>query len=175
MFEHLVPSGGAVWVGLGERWPCWRKYVTVGGGFEVAKVILALCPWSSSCESRASYCFATPSWTLTLWNHKPNKPFLLLVALVMVLYHSNRNVTNTRWLTYLRKVFKIFSLILENFKPCILIIFISNSFLDSSQICSHFLPWQSHIFFLFLVTHQFICAVPTDQKWSKASHLGDRA
>lgn len=38
MFEHLVPGGGAVWVGcLGDVWLCQRKYVTVGGGFELQK------------------------------------------------------------------------------------------------------------------------------------------
>lgn len=36
-----------------------------------------------------------PQWTLTLWNQKANKLFLLSAALVIVFYHSNRKGTDT--------------------------------------------------------------------------------
>lgn len=85
-----------------EAWPCWRVCLW-GQAFRFQKLTDWLLWVFHSCSSRQPppplpAISVQPSWTLVLWNHNitPLQTlFLLQVALVMVFYWSDRNVTNT--------------------------------------------------------------------------------
>jgi hypothetical protein len=88
---------------------CWRRYTTDGklqefkdsyhfqfaifvscSNFKMCALSLLLWPTNFLAAMLPHY-----SKLLSSWNHKPNKSFLPLVALIMVFYHGNRKVTNT--------------------------------------------------------------------------------
>lgn len=101
--------GATVWIGLGDV-SSWRKSVTCSGiwGFKsyvlfpVFSLLHACC---TRCEIlvvsvtvSAICCQDSLPWcTPSLWNCNPlhPKPFFLSVALIMMLHHNNRKVTNT--------------------------------------------------------------------------------
>lgn len=79
-----------------EAWLCWKS-ASLGQALRSLESLsaskLQMKMWALSCSCHT---FASPSWTLSLWNQKPwIKHFLFKAALVMVCYHHNRKVTKT--------------------------------------------------------------------------------
>ena len=54
-------------------WPCWRGCAT-GGRLEISQCALCFPQVAQDMNSQLFCChaFVLPSWTLNLWNHKPN-------------------------------------------------------------------------------------------------------
>lgn len=54
-------------------WPCWRMCAT-GGRLEVSQCAPCFLQVAQDTNSQLFCChaFVLPSWTLNLWNHKPN-------------------------------------------------------------------------------------------------------
>lgn len=103
---HLNTWSSVGWLCLGRTgmWPSWRMHVT-GARFEILKnnIISSSLMLFSSCDcvlfvlpglSAGILPHCESNGLLLLWNHKP-KGVLPSDALVMRLYHSNREVTHT--------------------------------------------------------------------------------
>lgn len=98
---NVWPSAGAtVSGGLGSIWPCSRKYTSLGKKFEVKKppsrFICSLCLVLAVLDVRSQL---PPLADMTWQAHctgtiSSNKLFLLYGALVMDVYHSQRQVTS---------------------------------------------------------------------------------